>query len=699
MVLQINILEHSILLMSPRRLKLSAWFEHIPFAFFLMEVLKPAIFVELGTYSGVSYCAFCQAVLELHLNTSCYAIDSWKGDPHNGYYVSEILADLQEHHDPLYGSFSCLIQTEFDQALQNFNNGTIDLLHIDGYHTYEAVKHDFEVWLPKMSNKGVIIFHDINVRERDFGVWQLWNELKCQYHNFEFLHGHGLGVLAVGMEQPENFRELLNASEYEATKIRNFFSKVGYGWKVRFSQSQNQEELAQSQKRLQTTQGELEQSQAQLHQTEGLLEQSQAQLHQTEGLLEQSQSQLHQTQSELQECKNVDAAELVNLQTQFQQLQTELQQAKLELEQCQHEKNAIFSTLEQSQSQLHQTEGLLEQSQSQLHQTQSELQECKEELSESQTIAEQLQEKLHQTHAVLEQSQGKQHETQTELAQTKSQLYQSRWEEERMRFQFNQTQTELANSKSEIHQTKAEVEQTKAEVEQTKAEVEQTKAEVEQTQTALDKIQRLFREAQSQIHQLHKKKSELKRVYHQFYHLQGEFEQSQSQLYHNQQELEQLKSQFSQTQVELEQLKSQFSQTQVELEQLKSQFSQTQVELEQLKSQFSQTQVELVRTRLQHQYVTTEPQSKTATEYKLLVWDAWYAYQSGDLKKMQQCLQESLKCTPLSRTEAVVNWIENFSKFSLDNGYPLETKSLTNSAEWKQLTRRLSGTRKAIIVQ
>ena len=339
---------------------------------------------------------------------------------------------------------------------------------------------------------------------------------------------------------------------------------------------------------------------------------------------------------------NVDAAELVNLQTQFQQLQTELQQAKLELEQCQHEKNAIFSTLEQSQSQLHQTEGLLEQSQSQLHQTQSELQECKEELSESQTIAEQFQEQLHQTHAVLEQSQSKLHETQTELAQTKSQLYQSRWEEERIRFQFNQTQTELANSKSELHQTKAEL--------------DETQTEFQQSQLQLDESQSLFRESQSQLYQ---NKNELKRFYNQLYHLQGELEQSQSQLH----------------------------QTQGELEQSQFQLHQTQGELEQLKSQFSQNQVELVRTQLKHQYVTTEPQSTTETEYKLLVWDAWYAYHTGGITEMQDILKQSLKCSPFSPTNTVSNWLESFTKFSGDKGQNLNTLALTNLAEWKQLMR------------
>src|ERR1700761_5647196 len=59
----------------PDLLAPSAWLEHVPFAFWIMKVLRPAQFVELGTMRGVSYAAFCQAVERLALPTRCYAVD------------------------------------------------------------------------------------------------------------------------------------------------------------------------------------------------------------------------------------------------------------------------------------------------------------------------------------------------------------------------------------------------------------------------------------------------------------------------------------------------------------------------------------------------------------------------------------------------------------------------------------------------
>jgi O-antigen biosynthesis protein len=223
-----NPLEHSVCLEFPLWLRETAWAEHIPFAMFAVSALRPRVLVELGSYRGVSYCAFCQSVKSLKTNTKCYAVDTWQGDEHAGKLEASVLAELKLHHDPLYSDFSRLVQTTFDEALNHFHDNSVDLLHIDGFHTYEAVKHDFETWLPKMSERGIVLFHDVNVRERGFGVWKFWSELKEKYpHNFEFLHGHGLGVLSVGSEIPANFTPIFDADESAIVKIRDFFYQMG----------------------------------------------------------------------------------------------------------------------------------------------------------------------------------------------------------------------------------------------------------------------------------------------------------------------------------------------------------------------------------------------------------------------------------------------------------------------------------------
>jgi hypothetical protein len=180
----------------------SAWWGHVPFAHWLIRVARPRMLVELGTHARVSYCAFCEAVLRDKPDTRCYAVDTWKGDANSGYYGEEVFAELRQFHNSRYSGFSELLRIDFDGALAYFTDNSIDLLHLNGLHTYETVRHDFESWKPKLSRRAVVLFHDTNVRGTDFGVWRLWEELQGEFPSFEFLHAHGLGVLAVGPEPP-----------------------------------------------------------------------------------------------------------------------------------------------------------------------------------------------------------------------------------------------------------------------------------------------------------------------------------------------------------------------------------------------------------------------------------------------------------------------------------------------------------------
>ncbi|GAB3348352.1 class I SAM-dependent methyltransferase [Lysobacter tyrosinilyticus] len=214
--------------LDPRATPESAWLGHIPMAGWVIEAARPRILVELGTHRGASYFAFCQAVQENGLDTRCYAVDTWQGDEHAGEYGDEVFKAVTDHHREHYDGFSKLMRMTFDEACGYFDDATVDLLHIDGLHTYDAVRHDFETWLPKMSSRGVILFHDTNVRERDFGVWKLWSELRERYPAFELSHTHGLGVLLVGSDPPEALQAFVrNAMSAQADEVNRLFERLG----------------------------------------------------------------------------------------------------------------------------------------------------------------------------------------------------------------------------------------------------------------------------------------------------------------------------------------------------------------------------------------------------------------------------------------------------------------------------------------
>ena len=224
--------------------KPSAWVEHIPFAFFLIEKIKPRIFVELGTHFGNSYFAFCQAISEIKINCKAYAVDQWTGDEQAGNYGGEVFEYVDSIHSNHFAEFSVLLKMTFDEAIANFSNQSIDLLHIDGLHSYESVKHDFENWLPKMSDQGVIVLHDTNVHEKGFGVWKLMEEIRGKYPSLEFVHGHGLGLICVGNNIAPELLEFVGNGKNDFFTLQ-LFAALGRSISLTSQFNSRKEELQQ----------------------------------------------------------------------------------------------------------------------------------------------------------------------------------------------------------------------------------------------------------------------------------------------------------------------------------------------------------------------------------------------------------------------------------------------------------------------
>ena len=208
------------------------WAGHIPFAAWLMAATRPRTLVELGVYSGISYLAFCQAAVAYGVSLRAWGVDTWQGDEHAGHYGQRILDTLRAQHDAPYGAFSTLLQKTFDQALADIPDGSVDLLHIDGLHTYEAVRHDFESWQCKLSERAVVLFHDIEVRRDDFGVWRYWAEITQHYPSLSFAHSNGLGVLLVGPQAPAVLQELARDTR-RWPAVRDAFAVLGERFELR----------------------------------------------------------------------------------------------------------------------------------------------------------------------------------------------------------------------------------------------------------------------------------------------------------------------------------------------------------------------------------------------------------------------------------------------------------------------------------
>ncbi len=195
----------------------SAWAGHYQFAYDLVRHFKPSIIVELGSYAGGSLFAMCQAVQDEKYQAYIHAIDTWQGDAHSGLYSNEVYESVLKTVSTKFQNLSIgLHRMTFDEAVKVYPDYSIDLLHIDGYHTYEAVKHDWETWLRKVSTTGIVLFHDIAVKEGDFGVYKFWDEIKNDYKHYEFYHSYGLGVIFMNAEMFWQLQQVNAFNKYHA---------------------------------------------------------------------------------------------------------------------------------------------------------------------------------------------------------------------------------------------------------------------------------------------------------------------------------------------------------------------------------------------------------------------------------------------------------------------------------------------------
>jgi hypothetical protein len=186
----------------PTKMPATAWGGHVPFLFVLFKLLSPRSYVELGVHNGASFIAACTAARTYNLHTKLIGIDNWQGDDHTGRYEGDrIYSELKTY---IEGNFrnAELKRCFFAEARRSFATSSIDVLHIDGLHTYDAVKEDFKTWFKAVSSNGIVLFHDICVYEKGFGVHRLWTELKKHFSFVEFYHSYGLGVLLMNPSDP-----------------------------------------------------------------------------------------------------------------------------------------------------------------------------------------------------------------------------------------------------------------------------------------------------------------------------------------------------------------------------------------------------------------------------------------------------------------------------------------------------------------
>jgi hypothetical protein len=170
----------------------SAWKGHGLLAMKIVETFKPKTIVDLGVDWGFS--TFCLAYPQIG---QVYGIDWFQGDDHAGFRdtlddVNTLYKDLNEEYGINNIEF---IKADFNEAAKTWDK-EIDILHIDGFHSYEAVKNDYETWVKFCKEDSIILFHDVEAFQETVGVF--FNELT----GYKLIHSGsaGLGILTKSEE-------------------------------------------------------------------------------------------------------------------------------------------------------------------------------------------------------------------------------------------------------------------------------------------------------------------------------------------------------------------------------------------------------------------------------------------------------------------------------------------------------------------
>jgi FMN phosphatase YigB (HAD superfamily) len=197
--------------------KEAEWYGHAFFAYDLVRNLKPKVIVQLGTQEDHSFLACCQAVKDGCLDTELSAIDTWVGDEPLGFYDELIWDSVNRVKESCYDSLHLkIIRNTSDQTVNNYIDSSIDILFIGRFQTYDAAKNHYEKWVGKVKSDGIILFHNITVKDSNCSNSNLWDELKEKYFTFEFNHSQRLGVLC---KSSQKCKTLFNSP----TMLKNYY--------------------------------------------------------------------------------------------------------------------------------------------------------------------------------------------------------------------------------------------------------------------------------------------------------------------------------------------------------------------------------------------------------------------------------------------------------------------------------------------
>lgn len=114
--------------------------------------------IEIGSYMGESTMLFAST----GIFSSIYSIDPHDGDEEFNELFNYDWNFVISEYNKNTRFFDCITHIkDFSYNVYNkFEDGSIDFIYIDGNHSYESIKQDLQLYLPKLKSNGIISGHD-----------------------------------------------------------------------------------------------------------------------------------------------------------------------------------------------------------------------------------------------------------------------------------------------------------------------------------------------------------------------------------------------------------------------------------------------------------------------------------------------------------------------------------------------------------
>jgi predicted O-methyltransferase YrrM len=167
----------------------------------LVEQKRPQTVLEIGTANGGTlflWCALAQPT------ASVTSIDLPGGIHGGGYpfwktFLYRTFTQKQQHLTLMRANSQS--PNTLAELKSQLNGRKIDFLFLDGDHTYNGIKADFENYHSLVAKGGMIAFHDICASPPGLNcqVDKFWNDIRKDFRHEEFIENPDQGWAGIGV--------------------------------------------------------------------------------------------------------------------------------------------------------------------------------------------------------------------------------------------------------------------------------------------------------------------------------------------------------------------------------------------------------------------------------------------------------------------------------------------------------------------